>query len=386
MKRILAVVLTGILLVAASGCGNSEAISTETGQAILPADDTTVSESSASRETTIAESKPETSGESSAPETTVPETTAPPETTAAETTAAPVVFQDVEETVYATGQVNFRAEPSLDSEIKSVLSKNASVKRTGTSEEWSRVIRNGEEGYVSNKYLTTEKPKVPAGSAEGQAGTGIYHEGGDILVVIDAGHQGKQMKEKEPNGPGSSTMKAKVASGTEGISTGNEEYKVTLNVALYLRDELLSRGYSVLMTRETNDVKLSNVDRAQIANEAGADAMVRIHCNSSEKSSVTGSLGICQSADNPYCGDIYKSCLRLTKAVLNGHCEATGRKNTGVWETDTMTGTNWCQVPNTIIEMGYMSNPDEDELMGTEDFQRKAAIGIADGLDDYFGR
>ncbi|WP_434309187.1 N-acetylmuramoyl-L-alanine amidase [Hominifimenecus sp. rT4P-3] len=381
MKKKLAVILAGILLLIVSGCGNSNAGTAEPGQASLPVSGTAVSEPSASEETTA-----EPSGESSAAETTALETTVPPETTAAETTAAPMVFQDVDETVYVTGQVNFRAEPSLDAEIKAVLSKRASVKRTGIGDEWSRVVQNGEEGYVSNKYLTTEKPKVPAGSVEGQAGTGIYHEGGDILVVIDAGHQGKQMTEKEPNGPGSSTMKAKVASGTEGVSTGNEEYKVTLNVALYLRDELLSRGYSVLMTRETNDVKLSNVDRAQIANEAGADAMVRIHCNSSEKSSVTGALGICQSPDNPYCGDIYKTCLKLTKAVLNGHCEATGRKNTGVWETDTMTGTNWCQVPNTIIEMGYMSNSDEDELMGTEDFQRNAAIGIADGLDDYFGR
>ena len=72
--------------------------------------------------------------------------------------------------------------------------------------------------------------------------------------------------------------------------------------------------------------------------------------------------------------------------MLKGHCQSTGVRNTGVWETDTMTGTNWCQVPNTIIEMGYMSNPSEDRLLVSDTFQRQAAQGIADGLDAYFGR
>ena len=219
------------------------------------------------------------------------------------------------------------------------------------------------------------------------AGTGILYGGGTgPLIVVDAGHQSRQMRDTEPNGPGSSVRKAKVSSGTQGTATGMEEYRVNLQVALLLRDELLSRGYRVLMTRETNEVQLSNVQRAQLANDNGAAAMVRIHCNSSDSSSVRGALGICQTAGNPYCGNIYSECLRLTEAVLKGHCQSTGVRNTGVWETDTMTGTNWCQVPNTIIEMGYMSNPSEDRLLVSDTFQRQAAQGIADGLDAYFGR
>ena len=285
MKKKLAVLLTGILLLTAVGCGNADSAGTKaadsTKQTETEASGTISGAGAATQPVTTSEPSGETTaaGTTAAQaETTAAETT-PTETTPPETTAAPVVFQETDETVYVTDRVNLRTAPSLDSEVKEVLSKNASLKRTGTSEEWSRVVLNGEEGFVSAKYLTTEKPKV----SENQSGTGIYHEGGDILVVIDAGHQSKQMTDKEPNGPGSSTMKAKVASGTEGVSTGNEEYKINLKVALLLRDELLSRGYSVIMTRETNDVKLSNVDRAQIANEAGADAMVRIHCNSSEK-------------------------------------------------------------------------------------------------------
>ncbi len=377
MKKYAAILGTGILILALAGCGRGN-------------DLTTVPETEPSGETTelpglipsaleTAAAGIETSGTAGAEESSAE---APSASGTEESTAPEPVFQTVEEKVYTTERINLRAQPSLDGPVITVLSKNLPLERTGVSAEWSRVSWNGQEGYASSQYLTTEKPQV----AENQPGTGIYHEGGDILVVIDAGHQSRQMRDTEPNGPGSSERKAKVSSGTEGVSTGNEEYRINLQVALLLRDELLSRGYSVLMSRETNDVELSNVERAQLANEAGADAMVRIHCNSADSSSVRGALGICQTEDNPYCGEIYDECLRLTEAVLEGHCHSTGADNTGIWETDTMTGTNWCQVPNTILEMGYMSNPDEDEWMGTQEFQQAAAEGIADGLDAYFGR
>ena len=115
------------------------------------------------------------------------------------------------------------------------------------------------------------------------------------IVAIDAGHQAKANAEKEPIGPSSETMKAKMPAGAVGTVLGVKEYELTLTVAEKLKEELENKGYQVVMIRESHDVNLSNSERARLANESGAEIFIRLHANSMENTGVYGALAMCMN-------------------------------------------------------------------------------------------
>ncbi|NLK28666.1 MAG: N-acetylmuramoyl-L-alanine amidase [Clostridiales bacterium] len=232
---------------------------------------------------------------------------------------------------------------------------------------------------VSESQNTLDSPEnVPKKVLKKESPSVVYK------VAIDAGHQSKGNYEKEPIGPGATQTKAKVSSGTQGVSTGVPEYKLTLTIAKKVKKELSNRGYEVIMIRNSHDVNLSNRERAEIANESDADIFIRIHADGSTNPKANGASTLYPSKDNPYVSSISKESKLLSEKIVDSLCKTTGAKNRGAIARDDMSGINWSKLPVSIIEMGFMTNEKEDKLMQKKSYQNKIVAGICDGIDEYF--
>ena len=244
-----------------------------------------------------------------------------------------------------------------------------------------------ETGTEDESGVTPETESEPESGTRAETGTEIETEAENgFVVAIDPGHQGSwvDMSEQEPNGPGSSEYKANATTGTTGSYTGVPEYQLNLDISLSLREELEERGYQVVMTREDHDTAISNAERALMAAEQGGDIYVRIHANGSDDSSVSGALGMSPSPENPYIPELYEDSYRLTECILNAYCEATGFSNLGVQYYDNMTGINWSKIPVTILEMGFMTNQQDDLNMADSAYRQKMVEGIVSGVNEYY--
>lgn len=199
------------------------------------------------------------------------------------------------------------------------------------------------------------------------------------LIGIDPGHQGKANFNKEPVSPGSNVMKKKVSSGTQGRFTNVPEYQVTLDVGLLLRDLLEEHGATVIMTRETHDVDISNAERAQLFNDAKTDYALRLHCNGSENPDKYGAFMLVPT-ENPY----KQECDVAAQLLIDSFCEVTGAKNLGLTFRSDQTGFNWCERMIINIEMGHMTNEEEDHLLTSKEYQKKMAEGLLKGILSYF--
>ena len=263
-------------------------------------------------------------------------------------------------------------------------------------------------GHETENVKTTEQPKtemtatsvsrkdaITTEAARIETATSNNASAGDaeqdnprrnILIAIDPGHQSENvdMSDTEPNAPGSSEMKTKATGGTYGRFSGVPEYQLNLDISLALRDALKEKGYQIIMTREDNETAISNSERAQLANDAGADISIRIHANGCDDSNVNGALALIGSSSNPYVGELYEDSNRLAESILDEYCDATGMVNLGVTTSDTMTGINWSTIPVMILEMGYMTNESDDTNMQDTDFQKKMVDGIVNGIERYY--
>ena len=203
-----------------------------------------------------------------------------------------------------------------------------------------------------------------------------------FVVCIDPGHQAKGDPKGEPIAPGSPHKKARVAAGTTGVATKKPEYAVNLEAALILKELLIQKGYEVVMTREVNEVNVSNVERAEIANKAKADMTIRLHCDSIGNGGKSGAVLVVPSKTGKHTAGIYTPSYAYAE-LLKKSLENKGVKVNGIFERGDMTGFNWSQVPVVIFEMGFMSNWNEDRMLSDKGYQHKLMEAVVEAMDAY---
>lgn len=202
------------------------------------------------------------------------------------------------------------------------------------------------------------------------------------IVVIDPGHANRSNLEKEANAPGSTEMKIKDGGGAAGIHTKTPEYVINMEVSKRLQVLLEEKGFKVIMTKTEHSVSLGNIERAEIGNSANANLVIRIHCDSSNNSTINGASMFVPDVVNENTKAIYDESKRCGQVVLNTLTSKVGMRNRGLIFSKEMTGFNWSKVPVILVEMGFLSNPEEDKLLSTSSYQEKLSQALADGIEE----
>jgi N-acetylmuramoyl-L-alanine amidase len=195
------------------------------------------------------------------------------------------------------------------------------------------------------------------------------NQGARRIVVIDPGHGGFTANGFDP--------------GALGYVTRLPERVVVLDISTQLKAILENAGYTVIMTH-AGSTTLSLTGRADVANNAGADIFVSVHANASLRHDYGGhSTYFYAPPSNP---ELYaqRRLRNMLAASIQGELvKAGGRLDLGVMESNFAVLRD-TRVPSVLIETAFLSHPEEEQLLGSADYRRKLAEGIAEGIHLYF--
>lgn len=258
-----------------------------------------------------------------------------------------------------------------------IVSENESTYTQNKSSEQS--LQNGQDNSQGNN------PQTNGNSQNNLQNNSQQNKTNQYVICIDPGHQAKGDMDQEPVGPGSSETKFKVSWGTQGVATNIPEYELTLSASKILKNYLEQMGFKVIMTRETNDVNITNSERAIFANQNNADLVIRIHADGSEDPSVNGASLHIPAQNGQYTSSIYPKSNECAEIMMSSMRQA-GFKVNNIYQRSDLTGFNWSEVPAVLVEMGYMSNPEEDQKMAQTSYQEKMMKSIAEATQKYFSQ
>lgn len=200
-----------------------------------------------------------------------------------------------------------------------------------------------------------------------------------LTIVIDPGHQAVADMSEEMVSPNGGDTKPRCTTGAVGVSTGVTEYELTLQYALIIRDYLTQCGANVILTRETNDVNISNQERALVAVNNNADLYIRLHADRANTSYDSGVYIFV-----PNSGDYSDSVVGWGDRLGHLIADAEGLTYINTIATDGYTGLNFAgSVRSFQICLGLLSNSDDEAVLTNEENIGNVAEAISNFCADF---
>lgn len=233
-----------------------------------------------------------------------------------------------------------------------------------------------EEGIIgpepSNSYPTSTPIPTPTPSP-----VPIPDEHPDLrglVIVIDPGHQAEADTELEEVFSGSSAEKERATRGAVGVTSKVKEYELTLEYALIMKEYFEGCGAQVILTRNSNDVNISNIERAQVATDSKADYFIRLHADSAPDEEISG-----VKVYVPSSGKYSSSAAADGKKLADAVADSIGSTSLGCVQSNMYTGLNHADsIKSYQLVVGYLSNSADDALLGDAETPYNTAVAVAE--------
>ena len=260
--------------------------------------------------------------------------------------------------------------------------------------------------FLNNKRLVLKvldkKANVSKSSAKISKSPKVYKPGLNKIVVLDAGHGGKD-------------------SGAIGSGKKMYEKYAVFSVTKYLQKILKQRGYKVYLTRD-NDKFIKVRHRTVLANKKKAHIFISIHANAAPKSKIKKLQGVetfflsparssrakrvaalenksdirkmSGSSQKAFLESLNRSRItashKLSIDIQKNMLYSTRKLYKDVVDSGVREGPFWvlvgAQMPSVLIEIGYITHPKEGKRLFNKRYQEYLAMGIANGVDSYFAK
>jgi N-acetylmuramoyl-L-alanine amidase len=173
-------------------------------------------------------------------------------------------------------------------------------------------------------------------------------------------------------------------------SNGTTEAETNLKIALKVQNLLEQSGCTVILTRSDEkaiydldkktlkEKKISDIrNRVKIGNESSADIFVSIHLNKIPQQQYYGWQCFYKDGN--------EQSTKLAKSIQSSLNDAIQKENNRIaMKIDNIYIIKKVEIPTTIVECGFLSNPEEEQQLLTDDYQNRLAWGIYNGIIDYF--